>query len=97
PGSNRNPTWKITSSAPAECRLTRGTTVLQDWTACGSSQSADLYAQPDGTYVLEARVIGTTATTASRYRLDTVVPAAAVVVGPPSPPTDRKPTWAVSS
>ncbi|MDT7570064.1 MAG: large repetitive protein [Actinomycetota bacterium] len=97
PGSIRNPVWKISSSSPAECRLLRGTTVLRDWAACGTSYAADLFAQPDGVYILEARVVGTTAATMSRYRLDTTGPAAATIVGPPSPSTDRKPTWAVSS
>ncbi|MCU1590326.1 MAG: Ig-like domain repeat protein [Frankiales bacterium] len=97
PGSARNPVWKISSSSPAECRLTRGTTVVRDWAPCGTSYAADLFSQPDGAYVLEARVIGTTAPTSSRYRLDTTGPAAATLVGPPSPSTDRKPTWAVAS
>jgi hypothetical protein len=97
PGSVRNPVWKISSSSPAECRLLRGTTVLKDWAPCGTSYAADLFAQPDAVYFLEARVIGTTAATSSRYRLDTSGPAVATIVGPPSPSTDRKPTWAVSS
>jgi hypothetical protein len=42
-------------------------------------------------------VIGTTAPSSSRYRLDTTGPAAATLVAPPSPSTSRKPTWAVSS
>jgi hypothetical protein len=97
PGSIRNPVWKISSSSPAECRLLRGTTVMKDWAPCTTSYAADLFAQPDAVYILEARVIGTTAATMSRYRLDTSGPAAATIVGPPSPSTDRKPTWAVSS
>jgi hypothetical protein len=97
PGSNRAPLWKVTSSSPAECRLMRGTTVVKDWAPCGTSYAADLYAQPDGAYVLEARVVGTTAATTSRYRLDTAGPLAATIVAPPSPSTDRKPTWAISS
>ncbi|MBK5306542.1 MAG: Ig-like domain repeat protein [Frankiaceae bacterium] len=97
PGSNRAPVWKISSSSPAECRLTRGTTIIRDWAPCGTSYTADLFAQPDGAYILEARVIGTTAPTSSRYRLDTTGPAGATIVGPPSPSTNRKPTWAVSS
>ncbi|MDT7544930.1 MAG: large repetitive protein, partial [Actinomycetota bacterium] len=97
PGSIRNPLWRISSTAPAECRLTRSGAVVKDWTPCGTSYAADLYAQPDGAYVLEARVIGTTAATTSRYRLDTAGPAAATIVGPPSPSTVRKPTWAVAS
>jgi hypothetical protein len=97
PGSIRNPVWKISSTKPAECRVLRGTTVFKDWTPCTTSYSLDLFAQPDAVYVLEARVIGTTAATMSRYRLDTTGPAAATIIGPPSPSTDRKPTWAVAS
>jgi hypothetical protein len=97
PGTVRNPVWRISSSAPAECRLTRGITVVRDWASCGTSYAADLYGQPDGAYVLEARVVGTTAATYSRYRLDTAGPGAASIVGPPSPGTVRKPTWAVGS
>ncbi|MDT7538540.1 MAG: large repetitive protein [Actinomycetota bacterium] len=97
PGSIRNPVWKISSSSPAECRLSRGTTVMKDWAPCTTSYAADLFAQPDAVYILEARVVGTTAATMSRYRLDTSGPTAATIVGPPSPSTDRKPTWAVSS
>jgi hypothetical protein len=97
PGSNRNPIWKISSTRPAECRVLRGTTVFKDWTPGTTSYSLDLFTQPDAVYMLEARVIGTTAATASRYRLDTAGPGAATIIGPPSPSTDRKPTWGVAS
>ncbi|MDX6200176.1 MAG: large repetitive protein [Actinomycetota bacterium] len=97
PGSIRNPVWRISSTKPAECRVLRGTTVFKDWTPCGTSYALDLFAQPDAVYALEARVIGATGATSSRYRLDTTGPAAATIVGPPSPSTDRKPTWGVAS
>jgi hypothetical protein len=97
PGSARNPVWRISSASPAECRLTRNGTVVRDWASCGTSYAADLYGQPDGAYYLEARVVGTTAATLSRYRLDTIGPAVATLVGPPSPGTDLRPTWAVST
>jgi hypothetical protein len=97
PGTTRTPSWKVLSSAPAECRLVRGLTVLKDWAACTSSYTADLYGQPDGVYLLEARVAGSTAASTSRYRLDSAGPAVAVLTAPPSPSTVLRPVWAIAS
>ncbi len=97
PGSNRAPVWKITSTGPAECRLLRNGTTLKDWAPCGTSYLADLFGQPDAVYALEARLIGTTAATFSRYRLDTAAPPIAVLTAPPSPGTTRRPVWTVAT
>ncbi|MFN2524458.1 MAG: hypothetical protein ABR614_14235 [Mycobacteriales bacterium] len=97
PGSTRTPAWKVASAAPAECRLVRGLTVVKDWAACSGTYTADLYGQPDGVYALEARVVGTTAASSSRYRLDTAGPAAATITAPPSPSTVLRPVWAIAS
>lgn len=97
PGSTRTPSWKITAAAPTECRLLRGTSTFKDWAPCTASYVADLFGQPDAVYALEVRVIGTTASTYSRYRLDSVGPGAAVITAPPSPSTSRRAVWSVAS
>ena len=97
PGSTRAPTWKITSTGPTECRLLRNGATFKDWAPCGTSYLADLFGQPDAVYGLEARVIGTTAATFSRYRLDTTAPPVATITAPPSPGTTRRPLWTVAS
>ena len=101
PGSDRTPTWSLTVAVgTAECRLVRGTTVLRDWAACSGSYTADLFGQPDGTYALQVRARTATAvsgTTSSRYVLDSTPPAAATLVAPPTPSTNRQPTWTIAS
>jgi hypothetical protein len=99
PDKSRTPTWKISATGKVECRLLRGTATYKDWAACGSTYTADLYGQPDAIYLLEARIVGTTAQTTSRYRLDTTGPGlgAAVITAPPSPSTVRKPVWSIAS
>jgi hypothetical protein len=101
PGSTRTPTWRIAGSGTTECRLARGTTVLRDWAPCSASYTADLHGQPDGTYTLSARTRdaagAVSAATTSRYVLDTVGPAVATLVAPPTPSTNRMPTWTVAS
>ncbi len=97
PGSGRAPTWKISASGPTECRLLRNTTTFKDWAPCGATYLADLFGQPDAVYGFEARLVGSTAATYSRYRLDTTGPAAPALTAPPSPSTTRQPVWAVAS
>jgi hypothetical protein len=101
PGSTRTPTWRIAGAGTTECRLTRGTTVLRDWALCTGTYTADLHGQPDGTYTLAARTRdaagAVSAATTSRYVLDTVGPAAATLVAPPTPSTNRVPTWTIAS
>lgn len=104
PGSTRTPRWTITPGGTAgatECRLSRGTTVLRDWAVCTGSFTADLFGQPDGTYVLSARSKdaggAVSAATTSRYVLDTTAPGAATVVAPPTPSTNRVPTWTLAT
>ena len=99
PDKNRTPVWKISATGKVECRVVRGTSTFKDWAPCSTQYSLDLYNQPDAVYLLEARIVGTTAQTTSRYRLDTTAPGlgAAVITGPPSPSTVRKPVWSISS
>jgi hypothetical protein len=101
PGSTRTPSWKVVSSLPTECRLTRGTTVLRDWAACTGGFTADLFGQPDGPYVLSVRARTSagelSAAATSRYVLDTTAPGAATIVAPPTPSTNRVPTWSIAS
>jgi hypothetical protein len=100
PASTRTPRWTITGTG-TECRLSRGTTVLRDWAACSGSFTADLFGQPDGSYVLSVRskdaAGAVSASVQSHYVLDTTAPGAATVVAPPTPSTNRMPTWTIAS
>ena len=102
PSRDATPVWKVSSATgSAQCRLVLGTTVLQDWTACGPTYSRDLSSKPDGTYVLHARTVTPagklSSEVLSRYLFDTTAPAAVTLVAPASPSTDRAPTWTLSS
>ncbi len=102
PAGPRTPRWTITAAGgTTECRLTRGTTVLRDWASCAGSFTADLFGQPDGTYLLSVRskdaAGAVSAAVQSRYLLDTTAPGAATLIGPPSPSTNRAPTWSIAS
>ncbi|TAL24689.1 MAG: hypothetical protein EPN99_02550, partial [Frankiales bacterium] len=100
PGSSRTPRWTFSSATATECRLTRGTTVLNDWVSCSTQYVAALFNQPDGTYTLSVRSIANgqvSAAATSRYVLDTTAPAAATITPPPTPSTNRRPVWTVAS
>ncbi|MCU1691766.1 MAG: putative internalin, partial [Frankiales bacterium] len=101
PASSRAPVWTVSAGGPAECRLSRGTTVLAEWRTCSGSYTADLSTAPDGTYVLSVRVPdpagNLSALTTSSYVLDTVPAAAATITAPPSPSTTRTPTWVITA
>lgn len=101
PGNTRMPVWGIASTGTNSCRLLSGGVVLVDWTACGTSYTADLSGRPDGSYVLEVRTQdaagNVSGTTSSPYRLDTAPPPAPGVVAPSSPSSGASPTWTVTS
>ena len=101
-GSDRTPTWTLSATVgTTECRLVRGTTVVRDWAACTGTHTADLYGQPDGAYTLQVRARDAagalSAPTGSRYVLDTTPPSPATLVAPPTPSTNRLPTWSIAS
>ncbi len=104
PSTLRTPGWTVTGPGTLECMLTRGSTVLSGWGGCGSATqpgrfSADLFGQPDGTYVLSVRsrtATSVSSTVTVRYVLDTTPPAAPGVVAQFSPSTDRRPIWVLT-
>src|SRR5439155_23923273 len=78
--------------------LTRGATVVSDWSACTSPHTADLTGQPDGTYTFAVRatdVAGNTGpASTSDYVLDTTAPAApTITAGPTTPDNSLAPSW----
>ena len=82
--------------------MTRGATVISDWTACSTPVTADLSSEPDATYRMAVRAtdaagnVGAPAT--NDYLLDTAAPAApAITATPVSPGTDATPTWSFTA
>src|SRR5207247_7240023 len=57
PDNSLAPSWSFTGEGGAtfECRLTRGATVVSDWSVCTSPDGYDLTGQPDGTYTFAVR------------------------------------------
>jgi predicted phage tail protein len=99
-GSDDTPTWDFTGDPGTtfECRVTRGGTVVTDWTACTSPFTPDLTSQPDGTYTVEVRAVNPAGTaspvTSDDYVLDRGTPAAPVITdGPAADSPDDTPTW----
>ena len=103
PSQSRAPAWTFLAepATVARCRLSRGATVVVDWTACSAGTSADLTGLPDGEYVLEVELTDEAGNTTTRssdpYLLDTTAPDATVVRGPAGPSQDARPgfTWTV--
>ena len=100
PGNDATPTWAFTGEPGAafECELSRPGTVVTPFGPCSSPHSADLAAQPDGTYTLSVRQTdaagNTSASASSDYTLDRSAPAAPALTGPsPNPGNDATPTW----
>lgn len=101
PGTSpdRTPTWEMTAESGAVllCRLSAPDgSVLHDG-ACTSPFTPDLNGLPDGSYRLEVRArdaAGNTSPVAtSTYLLDSTAPEPPTVTAPPSPGSDRTPTW----
>jgi predicted phage tail protein len=96
---NATPAYTFTGEAGAtfECRMQRGVTIIENWTACASGKSYNLGAQVDGTYTFRVRAIDTATNTgpdATRsYTLDRSAPAAPVITGgPPANSADPAPS-----
>ncbi|HEX8119979.1 MAG TPA: Ig-like domain-containing protein [Solirubrobacteraceae bacterium] len=99
-GSDDTPTWDFTGDPGTtfECRVTSGSTVVSDWTACTSPFTPDLTSQPDGSYTVEIRSVNPAGThspvTSDDYVLDRGTPAAPVITdGPAADSPDDTPTW----
>ena len=99
-----SPAYGFTAEAGAalECRLQRGATVVDDWTACTSPKVYDVSAEPDGTYTFRVRATdaaGNTGPDGTRvYTLDRTVPASPALDGRPGDDgNDATPEWAFST
>ncbi|HEV2813178.1 MAG TPA: Ig-like domain-containing protein [Solirubrobacteraceae bacterium] len=95
-------TWTTEAGATSQCRVERGTTVVDDWASCSSGHTANLGAQVDGGYTFSVRATdaaGNTGAAASRdYTLDRTDPAApSITSGPPADATDDSPTYAFTA
>lgn len=113
PGISAGPPADSTDDSPAftfsaeagstlECRLDRGTTAVEGWTACASPRSYDLSGEPDGTYTFSARATdpsGNVGDPATRsYTLDRVVPIPPTIDDVPGAQgNSRDPEWAFST
>ncbi|MCW2778504.1 MAG: putative internalin [Frankiales bacterium] len=92
PSRDRAPSFSFGTSGDdvASCRVTRGSTVVQDWQPCSSPAVVDLADLPDGAYTLAVRVTdlagntGPTSTTV--HVLDTTPPARPVLTDVPASP-----------
>src|SRR5207302_111796 len=102
PDNSLTPSWSFTGEGGAtfECRLTRGATVVSDWTSCTSPQGYDLTGQPDGTYTFAVRATdpagNTGAPATSDYLLDTTPPTprpSLLAALPTSPDNSLAPSW----
>lgn len=103
PGNNRNPSWTFSGETGAvlQCRLTRGSAVVSDWTGCLSPRSYDLSGEPDGLYTFHVRQTdgagNTSAATTNDYELDTSAPGDPTIdSSPASPGNDTSPSWGFS-
>ena len=103
-GNTKAPSWTFSapSGTTAECRLMRGSDVVDDWSACVSPFSADLSARPDGNYAMDVRAVNSVGTRSaparSAYALDTQAPALPVIASSPgSVGANPTPSWAFTS
>jgi predicted phage tail protein len=94
PGNDTTPTWTFTLPAG-----TTGVCSLNGGTAAACSGSRTYTVTTDGTYTFSVVAVQTgtgrqSAPATSTYTLDVTPPAAPALTGtPPSPGTDRTPTW----
>ncbi len=100
PGATRSPSWGFTvdPGAQAQCRLDRGPTIVEGWSACTGSKSYALTGEPDGDYTFAVRAVDAAGNVGLRadsaYTLDTVAPAApAITDAPASPGSGPTPAW----
>ncbi|HEX8082778.1 MAG TPA: hypothetical protein VF529_00720 [Solirubrobacteraceae bacterium] len=103
-GNGSSPSWSFAAEAGAavECRLVRGSTVVDGWTACASPRAYALGGEPDGEYTFSVRAtdaVGNAGPAASSaYRLDRVPPAPPAVVDGPGPlGRNRTPAWSFTA
>lgn len=100
PSADRTPVFTVEGEAAAtvQCRLLRGTTVVTDWAACSRQHPADLTGQPDGGYVVEARLTDLALNRgpgggSAPFVLDTIAPTAPVVSGSGGDSPEATPRW----
>jgi predicted phage tail protein len=98
-GSSSAPSWSFTNEASTTpmCRLERGATVVSDWSTCTSPKTWAL-GGTDGTYTFRVRADDAAgnegAVTTRTYVLDDEPPAAPVITGGPTGPTNAQtPQW----
>ena len=104
PGRDETPEWTMTGTTglTLECRLTRGATVVSDWTNCTSPRGYDLVPEPDGTYRFHVRQYNSAGTrgpaATDDYVLDATLPAAPEITGAPAPvASGSEPTWSFNA
>ncbi len=100
PGTDSSPSWSFTGEASAsfECQLSQGATVISAYAGCSSPHTADLSAQPDGTYTFSVRqrdaAGNTSAAATSDYALDRAAPAQPTITSTPgATASNANPAW----
>jgi hypothetical protein len=100
PTRDPNPAFGFASEggSATQCRIERGSTVVEDWAACVTGRSYNLGLQPDGSYTFRVRATDAAGNTGSEgtraFTLDRVLPAApTVTAGPAGPSQDDAPTF----
>ncbi len=98
PANDPTPTWGFAlapDAVTATCSLDGG-----PFTACTSPFTANLSAAADGLHTIAFRNAdgagNQSAATSSTYTLDRAAPAAPVITSPPSPSSDRSPSWGIT-
>lgn len=101
--SARSVTWRFTTEPGVTTTCTLGGPMGEVVASggCAGSFIADLTGRPDGAYTLRVwsadAALNVSPTVSSAYLLDTVPPAAPVVVPPTTPSPRRAPVWAFSN
>ena len=100
PTNGSSPMFAFTAEAGStqQCRLERGATVVEDWTACASGKTYALGLEPDGAYTFRVKAtdaaLNEGAEATRSFDLDRSAPAAPWISDQPTDPSsDQSPTW----
>jgi hypothetical protein len=100
PSADDSPTWTFSGDGTStlECALTRGGTVVLQFSVCNSgSQTDDLMLEPDGTYTFRVRQTDPAGNTGpeatSNYTLARPLPAPTITAAPPAFSKLTHPAW----
>ena len=95
-----SPSWSFsaTGAASLQCRLERGTELVEDWATCTSPKVWDLAGKPEGTYTFSVRALdadGDASAGVPALPLDTTAPATPGLrrARPPASAPAASPRW----